>query len=250
MAVPAHLLFAGLWGWGLGFWRFRQPNILGFVVFMIMFAVSCTAHGAYDAMLFSRNVVLVLLVGLLLAVLLAANLALFWHARRASPYRWSMLPEAARRAGKRRVKLMHQRGLSVGWIAGGTGIYLTVVLANLVVVGAVFVMHMGVRAFSGVVEGTVGFWVVTLYFLALAALLALDFFLAGIVIGRLSKGRTVLEPAISAVLAISLITVLIPRGLGSWVFFVLVVSAPLIFAIGSLGGWLGERWQAASERSR
>jgi hypothetical protein len=60
----------------------------------------------------------------------------------------------------------------------------------------------------------------------------------------------VLEPAISAVLAISLITVLIPRGLGSWVFFVLVVSAPLIFAIGSLGGWLGERWQAASERSR
>lgn len=250
MAVPAHLMFAGMWGWGLGFWRFRQTNVLGFFVFLIMFGLSAVAHGAYDAMLYSRNPLLVLLVGVLLMALLGINLGFFWHFRKASPYRWSLLPDSIRSARKREVKILRQRGLSVGWVAGGTAIYMAVVLVNLVILGAVFVLHMGVGAFGSIADGTVGFEVVSLYILFLMAMMALDFFLAGVVIGRLSRGRTVIEPAISAILALSVFTVLIPSGLGSWVFFILVLSAPFIFVIGVLGGWLGETWQSAAERRK
>ncbi len=250
MAVPAHLMFAGVWGWGLGFWRFRQPNVLGMLVFLVMFAVASVAHGAYDAMLFSKNVWLVLLVVVLLTVLFFMNVGFFWHARKISPYRWSVLPEPDKQKRRRDVKLRQMRGLSIGWIAGGTGIYLGVVLVNLVLVGAVFVLHVGTGAFTGIEKGHVGFAMVSLYVLALMAMVALDFFVAGVVIGRLSRGRTILEPAISAILALSLITVLIPSGLGTWVFFVLVMSAPAIFAVGCFGGWLGEVWQASTEGHR
>jgi len=248
MAVPAHLLFAGMWGWGLAFWRFRQRNVLGFLVFVLMFVGSAIAHGTYDAMLFSRNPVLLVLVAVLLTLLLLANIGFFWHFKKVSPYRWSLLPDSIRIARKQAVKMRHKRGLSIGWIAGGTAIYVAIVLVSLIILGAMLVMHMGTGVLSDLDEGRVSLLVLAFYALVLFVFIGVSFFLAGIVIGRLSKGRTILEPAISAILALSLMTILIPRGVGTWAFVLLVFSAPLIFGVGCLGGWIGELWQTAAER--
>lgn len=250
LAVPAHLLFAGMWGWGLSFWRFRQRNVLGFIVFLVMFAGSAVMHGTYDAMLFSQNPLLILLVVILLAMLLLANVGFFWHFKKVSPYRWSLLPAGRRTMQRRAVQERRRKGLSIGWIAGGTAIYVAIVLVNLVVLAAILVMHMGTGVFTDMESGRLSLLVLAFYALILLVVIAVDFFLAGIVIGRLSRGRTILEPAIAAIIALSLMTILIPRGVGTWAFVMLVFSAPLIFGVGCLGGWIGELWQDAAERRR
>jgi RsiW-degrading membrane proteinase PrsW (M82 family) len=250
MAVPAHLLFAGMWGWGLAFWRFRRGGVLGFVVFLTMFAGACVAHGTYDAMLFSQNPLLIVLTAVLLTLLLVANVGFFWHYRKASPYRWSILPRGRRTMARREAMARRSKGLSIGWIVGGTAIYVAVVVAVLVVLGAVLVVHLGPGFVNVLWDNPMNLLVLLFYGLVLLALLAVCFFLAGMLIGRLSKGRTIIEPAISAVLALSLLTILIPRQVGTWAFVLLVISAPLIFGVGCLGGWLGELWQESSERRR
>jgi hypothetical protein len=98
--------------------------------------------------------------------------------------------------------------------------------------------------------GAVSLVILAFYAMLLLIMVGVDFFLAGIIIGRLSKGRTILEPAISAILALSLMVIIIPRGVGTWAFVLLVFSAPLIFGVGCLGGWLGELWQDAAERKK
>ena len=65
------------------------------------------------------------------------------------------------------------------------------------VIGALLVMHMGTGVLADLDEGRVSLLVLAFYALVLLFMIGVSFFLAGIAIGRLSKGRTILEPAIS-----------------------------------------------------
>lgn len=68
------------------------------------------------------------------------------------------------------------------------------------------------------------------------------FFLGGVVVGRMSSGRTLKEPAVAAVLSLVVIFVL-QLFLGMLNILGLIVGAPLCFALAYLGGYVGESWQ-------
>ena len=79
-----------------------------------------------------------------------------------------------------------------------------------------------------------------------AMLLALIGFLAfaigGYIVGIRSAGRTILEPGISAAIAVAL-SLLIA---GNFTFLNLIAGGLVPFVAGLLGGWLGERKQGTA----
>lgn len=70
----------------------------------------------------------------------------------------------------------------------------------------------------------------------------LAFIIGGFIVGLKSAGRTILEPGISAAIAV-LISLLVS---GAFTIGNLVVAGLVPFAAGILGGWLGERRQEQS----
>ena len=68
----------------------------------------------------------------------------------------------------------------------------------------------------------------------------LSFLIGGFIVGVKSAGRTILEPGISALIAV-LIALVISRQL---TVTNLIIGGLVPFAAGVLGGWLGERRQA------
>lgn len=89
--------------------------------------------------------------------------------------------------------------------------------------------------------------------LAGAALMAggglLVYFLGALLVGRMSSGATVKEPAVAAVLALVVVTGL-QFTAGMINVIGLLLGAPLCFAVAYLGGSLGERWQRQATRRR
>jgi hypothetical protein len=67
----------------------------------------------------------------------------------------------------------------------------------------------------------------------------LSFLIGGFIVGIKSAGRTILEPGISALIAV-LIALVISRQL---TVINLIIAGLVPFAAGVLGGWLGERRQ-------
>ena len=70
----------------------------------------------------------------------------------------------------------------------------------------------------------------------------LSFLIGGFIVGVKSAGRTILEPGISALIAV-LIALVILRQL---TVTNLIIGGLVPFAAGVLGGWLGERRQASA----
>jgi hypothetical protein len=77
----------------------------------------------------------------------------------------------------------------------------------------------------------------------------LIYFLGGLLVGRMSSGKTIKEPAVAGVLALLIITGLQLK-LGMINIIGLVLGAPLCFGVAYLGGLLGEKWQRGANRSR
>lgn len=75
-----------------------------------------------------------------------------------------------------------------------------------------------------------------------AAISFLGFAIGGYVVGVRSAGRTILEPAVAAAVAVA-IGLLIA---GNFSFGNLLAGAIVPFIAGLLGGWLGERRQAST----
>jgi hypothetical protein len=68
------------------------------------------------------------------------------------------------------------------------------------------------------------------------------YFGGGVLVGRMSKGHTVREPAVAAVVALAVVF-LLQLLVGMFNLVGLVVGAPLCFGVAYLGGILGEKWQ-------
>jgi hypothetical protein len=78
--------------------------------------------------------------------------------------------------------------------------------------------------------------------IALAAVLNfLAFVVGGFIVGIKSAGRTIVEPAIAAAVAVGIVLVLS----GSFSVVNLLAGGLVPFLAGLLGGWLGERRQEA-----
>ena len=76
----------------------------------------------------------------------------------------------------------------------------------------------------------------------LALVNLLSFLIGGFIVGVKSAGRTILEPGISAALA-----VIIVLAIGGGLSVGNIIAGGLVpFLAGVLGGWLGERRQAAT----
>ncbi len=78
---------------------------------------------------------------------------------------------------------------------------------------------------------------------ALMALTALSvYFVGGLLVGRMSQGQTVNEPAVAGVFSLLIVFVL-QLQLGMVNVIGVVIGAPTCFGVAYLGGALGERWQ-------
>ena len=81
----------------------------------------------------------------------------------------------------------------------------------------------------------------------MAGVALLVYFLGGVLVGRMSKGHTIHEPAVAAVLALAIIFI-IQLTAGMFNLVGLVVGAPICFGVAYLGGSLGEKWQDRARR--
>lgn len=73
------------------------------------------------------------------------------------------------------------------------------------------------------------------------------YFFGGLLVGRMSSGRTINEPAVAGVLGLLIIFVL-QFFLGMVNIIGLVIGSPFCFGVAYLGGLVGEKWQRWSER--
>ena len=79
--------------------------------------------------------------------------------------------------------------------------------------------------------------------IALAAVLNfLAFLIGGYIVGKKSTGRTILEPAIAAAVAVALLLAIS----GNFTISNLLAGGVVPFLAGLLGGWLGERRPATA----
>ena len=70
----------------------------------------------------------------------------------------------------------------------------------------------------------------------------LSFLIGGFIVGLKSEGRTILEPGISAAVAVAVVLLLA----GGLTLASLLAAGVVPFLAGLLGGWIGEHRQAAS----
>jgi hypothetical protein len=83
--------------------------------------------------------------------------------------------------------------------------------------------------------------------LSMAGVALLTYFLGGLLVGRMSKGRTVKEPAVAGVLAVVVIFV-VQFFMGMVNIIGLIVGAPFCFGVAYLGGLVGEKLQGSGEK--
>jgi RsiW-degrading membrane proteinase PrsW (M82 family) len=250
LTVPGHILFATAWAWGVGMWRFRLRGFGGFLVFLGCFFLSVLFHGIYDALLLTRNPFLVTLVLPLMAVMGVLTFLAFYHFRKISPFRWSILPPGLRTVQQLSVQQRLERGLSVGWVAGGTLIYVLLTAAIFLLSGAVGAVLSGGKAVVLNFLDPRGGPIMVLTTVLLTVVLGVSFFAAGVLIGRISAKKTIFEPAIASSIALALLFVMLAPRSGSSSLLMFLFMGPIFFGLSCLGGWLGEAWQERAERRR
>ena len=249
LTVPAHILFATAWAWGIGMWRFRIRGVRGLALFFSCFSIAVGFHGFYDAMLLSRDPTLILSIFPLILFMGLLTFLAFYHFRKVSPFRWSMLPTGIRTAQQISAKEKIEQGLSVGWVAGGTFIYGVIIVTVMLIAGAIGAVFSGGETivFNLLKPGVGPGMIMSLVLFTLV--LSFSFLVAGIIIGRVSKRRTIFEPAIASSIALALLFVVLAPKSGTPGLLMFLFMGPIFFGLSCLGGWLGGMWQAKSENS-
>ena len=120
------------------------------------------------------------------------------------------------------------------WIAIGSVIMIVLSLVGGLLTGLVLGPQVEEAATSGQISLSGG------QALLAVVINALSFLIGGFIVGIKSAGRTILEPGISALVAVLIVLVIS----GQLTILNLVIGGLLPFAAGVFGGWLGERRSA------
>ncbi len=287
-STPSHPLFAGLWGWALGNWRYSQRTPLGIAIVVAMLVQACLAHGVYnvvwdlgvlppDRMPGGATIAPAIIIAcesVLLALLVAVNGLYYRRHLMASPFRFSMLPKGVRTMRRDMVGYTWRRWVHALWMVvmcvAGVGIIVLGVIAASILYGA---LEPGATARLTQACTVVDRGALVMASMTFLGIMAVGFLASGLVYGRLSRVRssalTLLTPGVAAFLALMLVVGLAPRWLGAWVIglstadlvspcgltfkraaqSLLLYSSYIIIGIGFVGGWLGRRWRRAAHKS-
>lgn len=243
LAVPAHMFLAGAWGYALG----RDPKRrLGARFFDLAWLGATLFNGIYDHIVFARGpaslvaVIPILLCIAVIALLVARDVLRRGGSGRGAAPRsevWSRGPALAPPSiGAMQAALLRtERPLALRWIAFGalvtTGVITLMLVASVFVGNRVGVDFAAVDSSEGASAGAAPF--IMLGSGALAA-----FPLAGYLVARASSARSVIEPALSAALAI--IGSLVVLGLAAPISMVFALAfAPIAFGAACAGAWIG-----------
>lgn len=120
------------------------------------------------------------------------------------------------------------------WIAIGSVIMIVLSLVGGLLTGLVLRPQVEAAATSGQISLSGG------QALLAVVINALSFLIGGFIVGIKSAGRTILEPGISALVAVLIVLVIS----GQLTILNLVIGGLVPFAAGVFGGWLGERRSA------
>lgn len=227
-AAPAHLFFAGVWGYMLG--GGQRDRYFGW-----LWALSTLLHGSYDHIVFGRGPAFLAIVVPMLALMGVGVFALLRE--QATPYSGRMtaysLFEAPSVGSVREVLSRRGRPVMVHWIFIGAFVNLGVTLVFLG--SSVYLGHRYGVDFSLVDEaGLEGIFPILL----LGAALLAAFPVSAYLIARASGAVSVLEPAwatgASIAVVLALFSVTEPTAL-----VVAMAVAPVGFTLACLGAWFG-----------
>jgi hypothetical protein len=239
LGAPAHLFFAGMWGYALGSGRQSRGRW-----FSVAWLSAMLLHGLYDHIVFGRGPgFLVVALPMLGAMGMFAWIALRDVAPRpdsSGPFSGPLsgrvlatLPEPPSLRAMRRSLERSDRPLMLHWIAIGTLVTMGVMIAMIAL--AVFAGHRIGIDFAMADEADVrssG----PLVLIGSAILSA--FPIAGYLVARASAATSVLEPAMGAGLAIAAVLAMLSVTAPIAVVFALAV-APVAFALACGGAWFG-----------
>lgn len=241
LAVPAHLFFAAIWGYALGRERKRR---LGGSRFNASWVVAMLFNGVYDYLVFARRpIALFAAAPMLLCIGFVATLAARDLVRRSDaqqrlePRKRRFLPNIAPPSlrAMREALRRTERPVMLRWIGFGALVTTGVMAATLAI--AVALGHRIGVDFAAVDRGdasTAG--AAPLVLVAAGAIAA--FPIAGYLVARASATGSVLEPALSAALAI--LGSLVLLGLAAPVAVVFAIAfAPIAFGLACAGAWVG-----------
>jgi RsiW-degrading membrane proteinase PrsW (M82 family) len=240
LALPAHVFFACLWGYALGRAKHTKHRI---PLFPLAFLASIATHGLYEHFVYGRGPGALLAVTPLLAVMGFITL-LLWRDLQTRGERSSELPPVPSSRLSRlsaappslsavRSALMRaDEPVKVGWIFFGALITIGAMIVGLA--GGVALAHVMHIDLSTVDDHDVGAAApVVLLGIGLLA----SFPTSGWLITRAAAVRTLLEPALAAVLA--LVATLVALGLAApiTVVFALALS-PIAWVLACFGAWM------------
>ncbi len=232
LALPAHLFFAGAWGYALG----SRTPVRG-RWFALAWTGSMLLHALYDHIVFGRGPgLLVLALPMLVMMGFVAYIALRDVAPRSS--RSSLLssariPEPPSLRAMRHALRRTDRPLMLHWIAIGALVTLGVVVVALVL--AVYFGHRVGVDFALADESDVR---ASGPLVLLGSATLSGFPLAGYLVAKASAATSVLEPAMGAGLAIVASVALVSLAAPVAAVFAIAV-APLAFALSCGGAWFG-----------
>ncbi len=238
LALPAHVFFACLWGYGLG--RAKHWG-RGVQVFPIAFLSSIVLHGLYGHFVYGRGPGAVLAVTPLLAGmgfvtwLLGRNLVELGQ-RGALPPRSSRFSRAPQPPSLSTVRMALSRAdqpVKLRWIAFGALITIGAMIVGLT--SGVFAANALHIDLSTVDERDVKAAAPVLF---LGAGLLASFPVSGWLIARAAAVQTLLEPALAAVLALGVTLVCLGFAAPFAVVFALALS-PVAWLLACFGAWMG-----------
>jgi len=133
--------------------------------------------------------------------------------------------------------------ISWGWVAGGTVMIIVLQIIVGISLFPIIVRKMVLETPDPSPYGALG---------VIFAIGATVYFVCGMIVGRLSKGYTVKEPAIASVAAAVINMVIseaqggsgLSGGAGGWVASLFIFA--LLAGLGAFGGWVGEKMQDRS----
>jgi hypothetical protein len=241
LATVARLFCAAVWGYVLGRARARQTPLLGRNVLLALAAATAT-KGIYDHLAFGRGLVALLgvaplFVGMVVVAVgavrdFAPKALPSWHPSGRLSFLPSIPPPPSLTAMRDALKRA-ERPVMFRWIMLGALVTMGVIIAC--VVGSVYAGWRWGIDFGAVDEGEVT-GMAPLVFIGLGVLFA--FPVSGFLIARASAAESVLEPALSAAVAIA--GTLVMLGLAEPVALVFAVAfAPIAFGLACVGAWVG-----------